>query len=65
MYRSRWNLSFSSCSIQTVSHTLAIYRVQAPFSKFYSEEDKAVLWDDATPVRDLFPSNTAFPRQTK
>ncbi|CAB9526545.1 expressed unknown protein [Seminavis robusta] len=30
---------------------------QAPFARFYSDDDKSVFFDQATPVGDLFPSN--------
>mmetsp|Transcript_26230 Transcript_26230/g.60950 ORF Transcript_26230/g.60950 Transcript_26230/m.60950 type:complete len:161 (-) Transcript_26230:1068-1550(-) len=36
---------------------------QAPFAKFYTEEEKAAMFDKATPVADLFPSSFLFPRK--
>ena len=36
---------------------------QAPFAKFYTDAEKAALWDDSTAVGDLFPNSVYAPRQ--
>ena len=35
---------------------------QASFQKFYSEEEKKILYETASPVGDLFPNSVIFPR---
>ena len=36
---------------------------QAPFSKFYTDEERATLFDVSTAVGDLFPNSFYAPRQ--
>jgi len=35
---------------------------QASFSKFYTEDEKSVYYENSTPVGDLFPNAAIFPR---
>lgn len=36
---------------------------QAPFAKFYTDAEKGALWEDSTPVGDLFPNSFYAPRR--
>ena len=36
---------------------------QAPFAKFYTEDERAALWGDSTAVGDLFPNSFYAPRK--
>ncbi len=36
---------------------------QAPFAKFYTDVEKAALWEESTAVGDLFPNSFYAPRQ--
>ena len=37
---------------------------QAPFAKFYTEEERKVYYDEATKVGDLMPNSILFPRDS-
>ncbi|KAL7574875.1 hypothetical protein ACA910_010709 [Epithemia clementina (nom. ined.)] len=36
---------------------------QAPFAKFYSDEERKLYCDEATPVGDILPNSLLFPRR--